>query len=180
MAFHDVNSQSDFQDFFRKKCPLVVLGLFGVVAVLAIAGVLMGFAWDEIHPALNALLNFTSATFLVLGLKAIKNQKRSLHKDCMLSAFLCSSIFLVSYLLRFALSGTHRFGGDGALKMLYLVILFSHMILAMVSLPMILRAIYYAWKGQYGKHKRLAKWTWAIWFYVSVTGVLVYWMLYQL
>ena len=180
MAFPKLDSKQEFRDFVRSKLPSFLLALLGGGAVLACLGFVMGYAWEDIHPALNAWLNFTSGMLLFTGLRAIKNKEPSKHKDLMLAAFLCSSVFLVSYLLRFAMSGTHRFQGDGLLKTIYLAILFSHMILAMVSLPMIFGSILYAWKGMYSKHKRLAKWTWAIWFYVSVTGVVVYWMLYRL
>lgn len=139
-----------------------------------------GMGWEEIHPALNAMLNATCFVFLVAGRRAISKGKELLHRQCMLAAFGASSVFLVSYVARYMVSGTHRYQGQGWDKTLYLVILFSHMLLAMMLVPMVLRSIYLGLKNQREKHRRLAKWTWPIWAYVSVTGVVVYVMLYRL
>jgi putative membrane protein len=136
--------------------------------------------WETIHPAINAALNATSAVFLVLGFLAIRRKDIARHRAMMLAAFSASTVFLVSYLIRFAISGTHRYPGEGWDKTLYLVVLFSHMILAVVLVPMALRALFLGWKNRVADHRRLAKWTWPIWMYTSVTGVVVYLMLYHL
>lgn len=139
-----------------------------------------GMAWDEIHPALNAMLNATSAVFLVAGGWAIRRRDVDRHRACMVAAFVTSSIFLASYLARAALSGTHVYPGDGWDRLLYLAILFSHMILAAALVPLVLRALHLAWKGAFERHRRVARVTWPIWLYVSVTGVVVYLMLYPI
>lgn len=154
---------------------------------LALIGVpVVGFllesemAWEQIHPAINAVLNAVSAVFLILGFAAIRTRNIELHKRCMLTAFGSSVVFLISYLLRFYLSGTHRYPGDGWDKTLYLSILFSHMLLAAVVVPLALRSLYLGLKGRYANHRAIARWTWPIWVYVSITGLIVYLMLYPI
>lgn len=135
---------------------------------------------EQIHPAINAALNGTCFVFLVLGRMAIARGDEALHRKRMLTAFTASTVFLVSYLIRFATSGSHKYPGEGIDKSIYLVILFSHMILAVVLVPLVLRALQLALRGRFPQHKKLVKYTWPIWMYVSVTGVLVYLMLYHL
>ena len=137
-------------------------------------------AWEQIHPAINAALNFTCFVFLVLGRMAIARDDVALHRRRMLGAFTASAIFLASYLIRFATTGVHRYPGDGWDKTLYLVTLFSHMALAVVLVPLVIGALRRALRGDFAAHKRLVRFTWPIWMYVSVTGVLVYLMLYHL
>ncbi len=135
---------------------------------------------EQIHPAINAALNLTSFIFLVAGRVAIARGDDALHKKRMLTAFTASSVFLVSYLIRFATTGAHKYPGAGWDKSIYLVILFSHMVFAVVLVPLILGALRRALRGDYARHKRIVKFAWPIWFYVSITGVLVYLMLYHL
>lgn len=136
--------------------------------------------WEQAHPAINALLNGASTVFLIAGYWAIRRRNIELHKRCMVAAFSASTLFLASYLTRFAISGTHRYPGDGLDKIFYLVILFSHMVLAAAVVPMILRSLYLAWRVRYEAHRKLARITWPIWLYVSITGVVVYLMLYPI
>jgi uncharacterized membrane protein YozB (DUF420 family) len=136
--------------------------------------------WSQLHPAINAALNLTCFVFLVLGRVAIARGDVALHRKRMLSAFTASTIFLVSYLIRFATTGPHRYPGTGWDKTLYLVTLFSHMTLAVVLVPLVIGALRRALRGDFPAHKRLVRFTWPIWMYVSVTGVLVYLMLYHL
>lgn len=135
--------------------------------------------WDRMHPAINAMLNGTSTVFLLVGWLAIRRRDVAFHRACLVSAFGASTLFLASYLARFALSGTHRYPGDGWDKTLYLVILFSHMALAVVVLPMILRALWMGYRGRWAEHRKIARWAWPLWMYVSVTGVAVYVLLYH-
>ena len=137
-------------------------------------------SWDQLHPALNACLNFTSFVLLILGRVAIARGDEATHKKRMLAAFTTSGIFLASYLIRFATTGAHKYPGTGWDKYLYLSILFSHMILAVVLVPLLLKALARALRSDFVAHKRIVKYTWPIWFYVSVTGVIVYLMLYHL
>jgi len=134
----------------------------------------------EILPGLNACLNGAAALSLVCGFVAIRRGRREVHKRFMIGAFAASTLFLASYLTRFALTGTTRFPLDGGWKVAYLAILFSHMFLAMALLPMVLRTLWLPWKGRYAQHRAIARWTFPIWVYVSITGVAVYWMLYHL
>jgi putative membrane protein len=135
--------------------------------------------WEQVHPAINAMLNGSCAIFLVAGKLAISSGNRDLHKRCMLAGFITSALFLASYLARFAMSGTHRYPGHGWDKTLYLVILFSHMVLALVLVPMVLRTLYFGLKERFDRHRGIARYTFPVWLYVSVTGVLVYLMLYH-
>jgi uncharacterized membrane protein YozB (DUF420 family) len=127
----------------------------------------------------NALLNLTSTFCLLLGYRFIRKQKTRLHRRAMMGAVAASSLFLAFYLLRYSLTGTHRFAGEGLAKVVYLLILFSHMILAAITVPLVLALLYLAFKGRFETHKRLAHWTFPIWLYVSVSGLLVYVLLYQ-
>jgi uncharacterized membrane protein YozB (DUF420 family) len=133
-----------------------------------------------VHPAINAALNLTCFIYLVRGRLAIGRGDRATHRTFMLRAFAASTVFLVSYLIRFAISGRHDYPGDGWDRTFYLVILMSHMVLALVLVPLVIGALRRALRGDFAAHRRLVKFTWPIWVYVSVTGVLVYLMLYHL
>ena len=139
-----------------------------------------GMPWDLIHPTLNAMLNATSGVLLVVGGLAIRRRDIEIHRSCMVAAFITSSVFLVSYLIRYATSGTHYYPGEGWDRIAYLVILWSHMVLAMVLVPLVLRALYFARKKAFARHRQVARVAWPIWLYVSVTGVIVYLMLYPI
>jgi len=128
----------------------------------------------------NAALNFASFVCLVLGYRFIRGGNRDAHRKAMLGAVTASVLFLVFYLTRFALTGTHRFAGEGMARVVYLVILFSHMVLAVVVVPLVLRLLYLAFKERFQEHRRLARWTFPVWMYVSVTGIVVYLMLYRI
>lgn len=137
-------------------------------------------AWEQIHPAINASLNLTCFVFLVAGRMAIARGDEALHRKRMLSAFAASSVFLVSYLIRWAMTGTHVYPGDGWDRTFYLLLLLSHMVLAVALVPLVLGALRRALRGDFAAHRRIVRFTWPIWVYVSVTGVLVYLMLYHL
>ena len=137
-------------------------------------------SWSQLHPALNASLNFTCFVYLVLGRMAIARGDRALHRRRMLSAFTVSIVFLVSYLIRVATTGTHRYPGHGWDRDLYLVILLTHMTLAAVLVPLVIEALRRALRGSFAAHRRIVRFTWPVWMYVSVTGVVVYLMLYHL
>lgn len=137
-------------------------------------------SWNEIHPAINAGLNATSAILLVAGRRAIRRGDRSTHKALMIGAFSASTLFLISYVARFYISGTHVYPPGGWDKPVYLTILFTHMAAALVVVPLALRALWLATHARFVVHKRVARITWPLWMYTSVTGVLVYLMLYQL
>jgi len=136
--------------------------------------------WAQLHPAINAALNLTCFVFLVLGRVAIARGDVAAHRKRMLAAFTASSVFLVSYLIRFATTGAHKYPGGGWDRTFYLAMLLSHMALAVALVPLVVGALRRALRGDFVAHKRLVKFTWPIWMYVSVTGVLVYLMLYHL
>ena len=131
-------------------------------------------------PSVNAALNSLSAAFLILGFLFIKSKNIKAHKACMLSAFASSTLFLISYLVYHYQVGSVPFKGQGAIRTLYFAILLSHTILAVVVVPMALITLSRALKQRFVAHRRIARWTFPIWLYVSVTGVVVYWMLYGL
>lgn len=136
--------------------------------------------WLVLLPSVNAVLNATSAVCLALGYVAIRNKKIGLHRALMLSALVASAVFLAGYLTRMWLTGTHKFPAAGLWRTFYLTLLFTHMVLAVALLPLVLRTLQLALTGRFEAHRRLARVTWPIWMYVSVTGVVVYWMLYHL
>lgn len=135
--------------------------------------------WSEIHPALNAGLNAVQFGFLIVGWRAIRRGDRDRHRAAMLAALTAAALFLVSYVIRFALTGAHRYPGDGWDKLAYLAILGTHSLLAALALPFIIRAAYLALTSRFPEHRRVARWVWPVWIYVSVTGVVVYAMLYH-
>jgi putative membrane protein len=139
----------------------------------------MLFRWSDL-PALNACLNATSALLLVLGHRAIKRFAIDRHRRLMLSAAVTSALFLVSYVTYHVKAGTTHFAGPGPVRAVYFAILISHTILAVAVLPLALRTLYLGLKRRDDKHRAIARWTYPIWLYVSVTGVVVYLMLYRL
>jgi putative membrane protein len=131
-------------------------------------------------PALNAILNGTSALLLLSGYLCIRRKKIAAHRACMLSAFVVSALFLISYLTLRYFAGMTRFTGQGWIRPAYFTILFSHTVLAAGIVPLALVTLWRAFRGRFDSHVRIARWTLPIWLYVSVTGVVVYWILYQL
>lgn len=131
-------------------------------------------------PTVNAALNATSAALLFLGWRAIRAGRRELHRGLMLGACGSSVLFLAGYFTRIALTGTHRFPGGGALKAVYLAVLASHTLLAALTLPLVLRTLQLSLGARFPEHRRVARVTFPIWMYVSLTGVAVYVMLYHL
>jgi putative membrane protein len=133
------------------------------------------------QPALNASLNGISALLLAGGYAAIRARKRDVHKVFMLSAFWVSTAFLVSYVIyHIRVKQLVLFQGQGWIRPVYFALLTSHTILAIVIVPLILITIRRAWMEKFDKHRRIARWTLPLWFYVCVTGVIVYLMVYQI
>jgi putative membrane protein len=133
------------------------------------------------HAALNATLNGTSAILLAAGYTAIRSGKRELHKKLMLSAFFLSCAFLVSYVIyHVRVHQVVLFQGQGWIRPVYFTILISHTILAIVIVPLIIITLRRAFLEKFDKHRLIAHWTLPLWFYVSVTGVIVYFMVYQI
>jgi putative membrane protein len=128
-------------------------------------------------PAVNASLNATSAVLLTAGYVFIRRRAVRLHQYCMVSAFIASSLFLVCYLLYHYTHGDTKFQGSGPIRAIYLAVLASHVLLSMTIVPLALSSLYFAFRRSWVRHKRIARWTLPIWLYVSVTGVLIFWML---
>lgn len=127
----------------------------------------------------NASLNAASAVALFTGFVLIRRRSAHGHKRAMLTALFASGLFLVFYLTRVALTGTHEFAGEGWARVVYLTVLFSHMLLAVLVVPLVLRLLYLVQKKRFHDHAKLARWVFPVWAYVSVTGLLVYILLYQ-
>jgi uncharacterized membrane protein YozB (DUF420 family) len=131
-------------------------------------------------PALNATLNSLSALLLVTGYVLIRKRRRDAHRNVMIAALVCSLLFLTSYLVYHAQVGSVRFQGTGPARTFYFTVLITHTILA-AAVPFLAGVtVYLAWRKRWARHVWIARWTLPIWLYVSVTGVVVYWMLYQM
>lgn len=131
-------------------------------------------------PAVNATLNGISALFLITGYGCIRAGRIAWHRACMVTAFATSALFLTSYLVYHANVGSVAFTGQGPVRVVYFTVLISHVVLAALILPMALMTLQRALRRQFDRHAALARWTLPAWIYVSVTGVVVYWMLYRM
>jgi uncharacterized membrane protein YozB (DUF420 family) len=129
-------------------------------------------------PAVNASLNALAAIFLVLGFLFIHSGKIRRHRFCMIAAFVCSCVFLSLYLFFHFRAGVIRFGGQGWIRPVYFTLLISHTTLAVVIVPLVLITLTRGLKSRFAEHRAIARWTFPLWLYVSVTGVVVYWLLY--
>jgi putative membrane protein len=132
-------------------------------------------------PAVNASLNGTATILLTLGYYFIKRGNKVAHRNCMVGALTASIVFLACYLTyHLNVTGVTRFRDPAWFRPIYLTILLTHTVLAMVIVPMVILTFLHAFKGNFEKHKRIARWTWPLWMYVSFTGVLIYLLLYQI
>jgi putative membrane protein len=161
---------------FNAVLSTVALGALAYLLLIRRGGA-SGGADLAFLPAVNACLNATAATCLTCGWFAIRSRRVRLHKFLMVSAFAASSLFLVSYLTYHYAHGDTHYQGTGAIRAVYLIILASHVLLSMSVVPLALTTFYFAYKGTFARHKRVAKITLPIWLYVSVTGVIVFLML---
>lgn len=167
------------------RLALGVITIISVVVVAAVAALLLGGQRREgldvsMLPAVNALLNGLSATLLTAGYVFIRRRHVAAHLTCMLSAFVVSTLFLLSYVVYHYHAGSRPFTGTGGIRALYLGLLLTHIVLAAVILPLALTTIYRALSAQFVRHRAIARWTLPLWLYVSITGVIIYWMLYRL
>lgn len=133
----------------------------------------------SIFPALNATLNGASAVLITTGRVLIKRKKVSLHRACMIAAVATSTLFLASYLYYHAHVGSVRFPGHGWMRPVYFTLLISHTVLAAAVVPLVLVALIAGLRGRFERHRKVARWAFPVWLYVSVTGVMVYVILYQ-
>jgi putative membrane protein len=157
---------------------LASLVVFVTIALLGRVEVPVGGAFDvHIFAKFNAVINSLVSLLLVFGLVAVRQKKYRLHKRSMLAAMLLSILFLVSYICHHLFAGDTKFGGTGSIRYVYYFILITHIFLAAIILPFILFTTYRAMIAEWPRHRRIAKITWPIWLYVSVTGVVVYLMI---
>ena len=167
---------------------LQTIGVLSLAVVLVVGYLVLGRRADHDGapgvaaslPLVNACLNATSAALLTAGYVFIRRRHVTAHKACMVSALLVSTLFLVSYVVYHSLAGSRPFEGQGWIRAVYFPLLVSHIVLAAAIVPLALVTVYRALQGSFARHVRIARWTLPIWLYVSVTGVLVYWMLYRL
>lgn len=152
--------------------------VFAAVAILSRVKLEVDLGFDiHVFAMINAVINSAVSILLVLALIAVKNKNYLLHKNLMLGAIVLSVLFLVSYIAHHLLAGDTIYGGVGNIRYFYYFILITHIFLAAIILPFILYTAYRSLTGEYDKHKKLARYTWPLWLYVSVTGVIVYLMI---
>jgi putative membrane protein len=158
---------------------LTVTVMLAVLLVIALGpGKHQRSASPSALATLNVLLNGGAGVALIAGYVSIRQRRIERHRRCMLVAFGLSSVFLVSYLVHHAQVGSVPFAGTGLLKTIYLAILFPHIVLAAVIVPLALFTIYRGWTGNFAAHRRVARWTLPLWLYVSLSGVAIYYLLY--
>lgn len=160
-----------------------LIGLFSFVVFAAVVilgrvkfNITLGFD-GHIFAKLNAIVNSVVTVLLIAGLVTVKQRKYLLHKKIMFAAMILSIVFLISYICHHLFAGETKFGGTGAIRLVYFIILSTHIFLAAVILPFILFTAYRALIAEFPKHAKLARITWPIWLYVSATGVIVYFMI---
>ena len=157
---------------------IVSVVVFAVIAALPKIHLGIKLPFDpHIFAAVNASINTIVSVLLVLAYVLVRNKKYEEHKKVMLTAIVLSSLFLVSYIAHHLFAGETKFGGVGAIRPVYFALLISHIILAAIILPAILFTAYRSLTGEYAKHKKIARYTFPFWLYVSVTGVIVYLMI---
>ena len=163
-----------------KRAVTVIMGV-SLAALALLVVVIYGHGratqapeWVGWLPALNAVLNGTSAVFLVLALRAIKSRRIAEHARHMLGALGASAVFLVSYIVYHSVHGDTKFAGHGAIRPVYFFILISHIALSAVVLPLIFSSFFFSLSGRFPQHKKISRYTMPVWLYVSVTGVLVF------
>ncbi|HMK18071.1 MAG TPA: DUF420 domain-containing protein [Chitinophagaceae bacterium] len=164
----------------RARVLIITLSVivFGAVVALGKVKLNVDLGFDEhIFAKINAAINSTVSVLLLFALIAVKNKKYLLHKRIMIMAIILSCLFLVSYICHHLFTGETKFGGEGNIRYVYYFILGTHILLAAIILPFILFTAYRSMIGEFAKHKKLARITWPIWFYVAVTGVVVYFMI---
>ena len=157
---------------------IVSFVVFAVVVILGRVKLDVNLGFDvHIFASINAVINSLVSILLIAGMIAIKQKKYELHKKIMFGAMILSILFLVSYIAHHLLAGDTRFGGEGTIRTVYFIILITHIFLAAIILPFILFTIYRAMVAEWPNHKKIARITWPIWLYVSITGVVVYLMI---
>lgn len=161
----------------RANWLIISFSIFAFFLITALSRIQLHVNWGfdvHIFALINAVINSTVALLLIAALFAVRKGNYALHKKLMLTALVLSVLFLISYIFHHVLAGETKFGGTGSLKLLYYIILLTHIPLAGIILPFILYTAYRALIGEYPRHKKLARITWPLWLYVAISGVLVY------
>lgn len=152
--------------------------VFAAVALLSRVQLKVDLGFDvHVFAMINAVINSMVSILLIWAFVAVKNKKFELHRNIMFGAIILSILFLVSYIAHHLLAGDTSYGGEGGIRYFYFFILITHIFLAAIILPFILFTAYRSLTGEYARHKKLARYTWPLWLYVSVTGVIVYLMI---
>ncbi|HCD51159.1 MAG TPA: DUF420 domain-containing protein [Balneolaceae bacterium] len=180
MASELPKSISGLENFDTKKAIYLISGV-SIAALIFLVWLIYfkdpattSIPWVKNLNALNATFNGLSTILLLLGFSQIKKKNYIQHMRFMLAAFVSSSLFLVSYIVYHHFVGDTKFGGEGIIRGIYFFILVSHIILSVFVVPLVLSSFYFAFSGKYSTHRKVSKWTFPIWLYVSVTGVLVF------
>lgn len=170
----------------RERNSLLTINILSIIIPLAVAALLaipekldLG-AWTKTLPHVIGLVNTLTTIFLVAGFVFIKQQKVGLHRWMMTGAFALGIVFLICYVLYHLTNPANKFTGEGVVRYVYFFILISHILLSLIVLPLVLRAMFFAVGGFFDRHRRIAKYAYPIWLYVSATGVIAYLMLYQM
>ena len=168
------------QDYDSKKAIWLIIGV-SVAAVLFLFWLIYfkpptvtQLSWIKNLSFLNASFNALSTIFLILGINEIRKKQFDRHMNFMISAFISSTLFLVCYIVYYTFAGETKFMTEGIIRSIYFFILISHIVLSIFVVPLILTTFFFSLSGQFSKHRRLARWTFPIWLYVSVTGVLIF------
>ncbi len=182
MSTHSVKTDGYNSDLARKPLPVILLLSVAIAASLVwliyFKGRVAGPGWVGYLPGANALFNSLSAACLIFGYINIRRGNRLVHMRFMVSATVFSALFLVSYITYHFFHGDTKFPGHGWIRPAYFFILITHIVLSMTALPLILGTLWYALRSQFRFHRAIARWTFPIWLYVSVTGVIVYFVLH--
>ncbi len=156
---------------------IISIAVPGLVALLYFGPKLAPETDLSFLPRIYAFINFLTAIVLVMALRAIRQKKIMKHRNLMIAALVMSALFLILYVIYHSTAESTKYGGEGLLKYIYYVILISHILLSAMIVPTVLVTLVRALKGDFERHKKLAKWTWPIWFYVAISGVIVYLMI---
>ena len=176
-----ITAESNSMQLARKPVPVIIILSIAIASFLVwliyFKGKVAAPAWVLYLPAANACFNSLSAICLVFGYVNIRRGNRLTHMRFMISATVFSALFLVSYITYHYFHGDTKFPGQGAIRPIYFTVLISHIGLSVIALPLILGTLWYALRSQFRFHKAVARWTFPLWLYVSVTGVVVYFVL---
>lgn len=164
----------------EKRGPAIIIAISIIVPLVVVVLMLMPERYNflgveaGLFPLFHAILNGSTAVLLITGFSLIKSGNRTAHRAVMTTAFILSAVFLVSYVISKISNEPVAYPEDAPLRIVYLFILVTHIVLSGIILPLVLYTMYFAWNKRYDRHKKIARWTFPIWLYIAITGVLVY------